>query len=90
MAVVDAVSSTVDHDPRSLRPLAEILDPDALDTLFAQRENGDQRPGGEVSFIYSGCRVTIQNGEYISVQQLDSASSYSQIASTDSRRDAVK
>ena len=72
MAVVDVVSSAIDRDPRSLRPLAEILDPDALDALFAPRENGEQRPGGEVTFVYSGCRVTIQNGEYITVQQLHS------------------
>ncbi|WP_324760577.1 HalOD1 output domain-containing protein [Haloarcula sp. GH36] len=75
MAVVDVVSAVVGRDPISLRPLAEIIDPDALDALFAPRENGEQRPGGEVSFIYSECRVTIQNSEYITAHKLDATSS---------------
>lgn len=71
MAVVSAVSTVVGRDAEEIRPLAEVLDPDALDALFAQRENGASRRGGEVSFIYSDCRVTIQNGEYLSVRPLD-------------------
>ena len=83
MAVIDAISSTANRDPASMRPLAEMLDPDALDALFAPRENGEQRPGGEVSFIYSGYRVTIQNGEFISIRQMDSVESRTRIVGDD-------
>lgn len=70
MGVVRAVSSVLGHDQCEIRPLGEILDPDALNSLFAPRENGEHGSGGEVSFIYSGCRVTVQNAEYISVEQI--------------------
>jgi hypothetical protein len=76
LGVVRAVSSVVGRDTCEIRPLAEVLDTDALDALFGPRRNGDRRPGGEVSFIYSGCRVTVQNSEYISVQPLDSCDSF--------------
>lgn len=70
-AVVRAVSAATGSDPTSIRPLADVLDPDALDALFAPRGNGQQRIGGELSFVYNECRVTVQNGEYLSIQFLD-------------------
>ncbi|MUV88800.1 hypothetical protein GJ629_01940 [Halapricum sp. CBA1109] len=71
LAVVRAVSTVVDRDAPDLRPLAEILDTDALDALFSPRTDGTFRIGGEVSFVYSGCRVSVQNGEYVTVHRLD-------------------
>lgn len=71
MAVVRAVSTVVDRDARDMQPLAEILDTDALDALFSPRADGTVRPGGEVSFVYSGCRVSVQNGEYVSVERIE-------------------
>lgn len=73
-AVVRVVSSVEGRDPCSLRPLAYVLDPDALDALFESRFNGQPRPGGRLSFVYSGCHVSIDNGEYISIEPLDSVS----------------
>lgn len=71
LAVVRAVSTVVDRDASDLRPLTEILDTDALDALFSPQIDGMIRTGGEVSFVYSGCRVSVQNGEYITVHRLD-------------------
>ena len=70
MAVVRAVSAIEDRDPLSLPPLANVLDTDALDALFDARGDGTPRPGGRLSFVYSNCRLTIDNGEYLTLQPL--------------------
>jgi len=72
-AVVRAVSAVEGRDPRSLDPLSDVLDPDALDALFEPRSNGRPRTGGQLSFIYSNCICTIDNGEYLSLELLDTA-----------------
>lgn len=71
-AVLRAVSAVDGRDPRSLPPLTSVLDPDSLDDLFDARENGERRTGGRISFIYSHCRVTVDNGEYITIQLIES------------------
>ena len=70
-AVVRAVSAVEGREPCSLRPLAYVLDPDALDALFESRATGEPRTGGWLSFVYSGCRVSIDNGEYLSIELLE-------------------
>lgn len=71
-AVVCAVSAVEGRDPRSLRPLAEVLEPDALNALFDSRGDGTSRPGGRLTFVYSNCRVTVDNGEYLTLHPIDS------------------
>lgn len=70
-AVVRAVSAVEGREPDSLRPLAYVLGPDALDALFESRSNGQPRTGGCLSFVYSGCCVSIDNGEYLSIEPLE-------------------
>lgn len=70
-AVVCAVSAVEGREPASLRPLTHVLEPDALDTLFGSRSSGEPRTGGRLSFIYSRCRVTVDNDEYLTVQPLE-------------------
>ncbi|AZH25360.1 HalOD1 output domain-containing protein [Haloplanus aerogenes] len=70
-AVVRAVSAVEGVDQRSLRPLAEVLDPDALDALFGSRGDGTPRPGGRLTFVYSKCWVTVENGEYLTLRPID-------------------
>ena len=71
MAVVRAVSAVEGRDPLSLPPLANVLDTDALDTLFDAQWGGTGRTGGRLSFVYSNCRLTIDNGEYLTIQPLE-------------------
>lgn len=67
LAAVSAVSdrtggpATADGiaGPRVLRPLYEVIDPDALDALFGPTASGDCRNGGTVTFRYDGCEVTV-------------------------------
>jgi len=71
MAVVRAVSAVEGRDPQSLPPLTNVLDTDALDTLFVPQGDGTARTGGRLSFVYSNCRLTIDNGEYLTYQLLE-------------------
>ena len=69
-AVVRALSAVNGCPPETLPPLAEVLDPDALDMIFDKGRNGNPRPGGRISFIYNGCRITIDNGEYLTIHPI--------------------
>lgn len=70
-AVIRAVSAVEGRDPRSLRPFADVLDPDSLDALFDSRCDGTPRVGGSLSFVYSRCRITIDNGEYLTLHLIN-------------------
>ena len=71
-AVVRAVSAVEGRDPQSLRPLADVLEPTALDSLFGSQGDGRSRVGGRLTFVYSRCWVTVDNGEYLTLEQLES------------------
>jgi hypothetical protein len=70
MAVVRAVSAVEDIDPCSTPPLADEIDPDALDALFEPGPDGAPRNGGRISFVFASYRVTVDNGEYLTVRSL--------------------
>ncbi len=71
MAVVRAVSALAGQDPLSLPPLGNVLDTDALDALFDTRSEGTPRTGGQLSFVYNGYRVTVENGEYLALEPIE-------------------
>ena len=73
-AVVRAVSAVEGREPCSLRPLANVVNPTALDTLFGPRYDGTPRTGGRLSFVFDDCCVTIDNGEYLTLQLLEDRS----------------
>lgn len=73
-AVVRAVSAVEGRKPSSLRPLADVVDPTALDTLFDPRYDGTPRTGGRLSFVFSDCRITIDSGEYLTLRLLEDRS----------------
>lgn len=56
--VVYTVAEVSDEEPTSLRPLGEIIDPDALDTIF-ERPPTRQTGGAHISFEYEGYEVTV-------------------------------
>jgi hypothetical protein len=70
-AVVRAVSAVEGREQCSLRPLADVIDPAALDSLFDPRSDGTPRTGGRLSFVYNACCITIDNGEYLTLQLLE-------------------
>ena len=71
LAVVRVVSAVEGRRPRSLRPLANVVDPTALDALFDPQGDGTPRRGGRLTFVYDGYRITVDNGEYLTLRSLD-------------------
>lgn len=68
VAIVEAVSSTEHCSPRSLPPLNETIDPDALDKLFESWSESTARRSGHVLFEYSTCLVSVADQESITIE----------------------
>jgi hypothetical protein len=60
--VVESVADAAGTGPTALPSLTDVVDPDALDALFA----GD-RANGRVTFRYAGYRVTVDADRRVSV-----------------------
>lgn len=64
-AVVEAVARSEGVSLEELRPptyesLHSVVDPEALDAIFAPQADGTPRPDGEVSFPFCGYEVTVE------------------------------
>ena len=70
-AIIRAVSAVKGREPDSLQPLTDVIDPDALDALFDRRSNDGRRTDGRFSFSYSRCRITVDNGEFLTIEPLE-------------------
>lgn len=69
-AVLEAIRVCGGCGSRDYRTLYEVVDPDALDDLFASTSDDSPRLGGRVEFIYQDHRVVVEHGEYIEVHTL--------------------
>lgn len=67
-AVTKVVAAYTDRTPTDLEPLAESIDPDALDALFAPPVAGKESTVREVRFEYEGCLLTVRATGEIRVQ----------------------
>jgi hypothetical protein len=65
--VVAAVAEAADADPAAIAPLAEAIDSDALDALFADRYDGTARTTGHVQFLFWGYEVVVTDDGRVSV-----------------------
>lgn len=61
--VVMAVATITGQEEGAVEPLGTVVDPDALDALFAPRLDGTARRGGRVSFRFADFDVTVAGGE---------------------------
>ena len=59
VAVVMAVANVIGRDPMTIEPLSTVIDPEALNRLFASTEPTAQGGGGRVTFSLEGCEVTV-------------------------------
>lgn len=64
-AVIAAIAEAEGVDPVEIEPpeydaLYDVVNPEALDSLFAQRPDGTARAGGRVEFPYCGYRVVVE------------------------------
>ena len=63
------IADAGDVDPIDLPPLADVVDPDALDALFV----GDGRSEGTVRFDYCGHAVEVRASGDVRVETADEA-----------------
>jgi hypothetical protein len=66
--VVDSVADALGVSPLELEtPLYQVIDPDALNDLFAPTPTTEREPS-RVSFTYAECEVTVQGRGEVVVQ----------------------
>ena len=60
-SVIEAVAEATETEPEHLRPLYDVVDPDALDAMFdADADPDDESATVSVSFQFEGCSVTVR------------------------------
>ncbi|WP_435067630.1 HalOD1 output domain-containing protein [Haloplanus sp. C73] len=59
VTVVHAVLEATGKDPMDVN-LNDVIQPDALNRIFAPKPDGTLRDGGTISFDFAGCHVTVQ------------------------------
>lgn len=67
-AVVETVAAAIDRDPVETGPLYDVLDPDALNELFAPVGDRPVSPDLDVSFRFEGLTVTVRATGTVSVR----------------------
>lgn len=67
--VVKAVAAKRGVIETDLPPLAEVINPDALDNLFGSRSTRMTRKGGKVTFMYCGYSVTVTASGEVTVEE---------------------
>ncbi|MFC6719411.1 HalOD1 output domain-containing protein [Natrialbaceae archaeon GCM10025810] len=65
--IVGAVARAVGCEPLEVEPLYDVLDPDALESLFEPCSAGPR--SGSVSFVLEGVRVTVVDGTRVRVEE---------------------
>lgn len=55
-AVIRAVADATDQDPLELQPIAESIDPDAVNVMFTRAAEEDVEA---LTLLYEGCRVEV-------------------------------
>ena len=66
--ILSLVTKATGLAPEELAPLNDIVDPDALDNLFAPRGCGTARPAGAVSFEFEDLHVSIGRDGTVNVR----------------------
>ncbi|MDS0477618.1 HalOD1 output domain-containing protein [Natrinema sp. 1APR25-10V2] len=74
-AVIEAVAEAEGVEPTAVappeyEPLHAVVDPAALDALFADRSNGAKRSHGVVSFPFCGYDVTVDRDGTVVLEEL--------------------
>lgn len=71
--VVEAVAHAANCSSSELEPLYDIVDPDALNTLFAPTMEGKTRTDGKLEFEYAGYDVVVHSSGAIDVVELNTS-----------------
>lgn len=66
--VIETVAARENVNPIELNPsLYEVVDPDALDALFAPSRTGTARLGGRIEFSYCGYELVVRGDGNVTV-----------------------
>lgn len=68
LVLCEAIASITDEDPLELEPLFDVIDPDALDSLFVPTTSGESRGDGSVSFTFHGFDVEVKSYGLIEIE----------------------
>lgn len=60
IAVVTAVAEEADVDPVTIEPLNEVVDPEALDNIFASMSYPQGSPNASIEFTYQNYRILVK------------------------------
>ncbi|WP_227354345.1 HalOD1 output domain-containing protein [Haladaptatus salinisoli] len=83
LRVVHAIAEYEETDPTEIRPvLYDIIDPDALDSLFEDTQNGTARASGHVAFGYGRHEVTVYSDGRIELVEKEFPESVASTKST--------
>ncbi|WP_231190384.1 HalOD1 output domain-containing protein [Haladaptatus sp. DYF46] len=70
--IINGVSDAAGCSVKELTPLYEVIDPDALDRLYAPTYHGDMRSSGEVTFSYAGYRIVVDSSGTVDLTPIES------------------
>ena len=68
--VLAAVSELTETDPMDLEPLFDVVDPEALNELYAPDRGTEQSVPRQAMFQFSGCVVVVYGDGRIAVSRL--------------------
>ena len=67
-AVVEAVAAALDTDPIDLKPLYDVVNPDALDALMRSSQRADGAGEATASFEFVDRQVTVRSSGTVTVR----------------------
>lgn len=69
VAVVEALEEFTGRDARSFSPLYDVVDADALDSLFVSTDETDRQNSGHLTLLVDESRVTLHSDGSLVVQR---------------------
>ncbi|MFH5798548.1 HalOD1 output domain-containing protein [Haladaptatus sp. CMAA 1911] len=81
--VINAIAEHEGTTPTEIRPvLYDIIDPDALDSLFSATYRGETRANGNVEFQYGPHKVTVHSDGRIEIEHVRDSQPFSSASET--------
>lgn len=83
--VITAVAEETGNDLTEVGPLYHVIDPDALDRLFAAT-HGNSRSQGYIKFTFAGCNVVVHGSGEVEVTEQELATEVTDGPDTEAHR----
>jgi hypothetical protein len=71
--IAETIANHKGVDPANIEPLYTTIDPEALDALFAPRNDGTARTTGQITFTHTGFEITVNSDRTVTVEPIDEA-----------------